>query len=606
MDTRMIEVAIGLALVFALVSLLVTAMQEASASLFAQRGRNLRKAIVSFVGDDERFATALLRQPLIVSLAVGDSSAVRRPSYMSADIIVSSLISQFVTAGVRPSTPSEWVAAVKSASTAGATGADSSAAVPKPEFVSSLASLALGVENDWVAYEARLAAWYNAVGERSIGWYKRQTQGWLFGFGLLVAVTANVNPIVIASSLWNDEPLRKAVVAAAENASASYAQARTGSTTASSVAAGVPASGAASATPLPALLVPTAARRVPQAEAVEKQLAQLKASLWSLLERANAASGGATQDVRRALNAAIDLRGKLDQWRVPDDGSTARLRARAEADAEIDELLADLTRLLPSTTAANATARQHLQTLEQAIAGERKALSEPRVARSSASCAKVEEAAARDLCLRLNDLSELQAAGLPIGWSPPALPRVVSPNCPSASDVPADCDNTWMWMNWALVPVGWFVTALAATLGAPFWFDLLGKLIKLRGSGARPSDADAASAGTTTSTAGTVGSGTLTRSTPAAVPPGAEREPMSDALNADEKALKVAEIERIQRVVELSGAQVSGRFDAATRLAIIAWQKKQPGVEASGELTAAQIQQLLGHAPAKDDDGYLG
>lgn len=600
MDTRMIEVAIGLALVFALVSLLVTALQEFVASASSQRGRNLHKAIVSFVGDDERFASDLLRQPLIVSLAVGDRDARRLPSYMSSDIIVTSLISQLTTGGVRPASPGEWIAGVRSASAAGS----SSEGKPKPEFVSSLASLAQGVENDWAAYEARLAAWYDAVGERSIGWYKRQTQWWLFGYGLAVAAAANINPIVIASSLWNDEPLRKAVVAAAEDASATYAQARAGASAGSSVAAALPASGSASAPPVPALLTSAAPRRVAQADAVETYLAQLKASLWALLERGGPTSE--SQNLQRALNDAIDLRSLLDKRRLPDDGSTARLRARVEADAEIDERLADLTRLLGSGT-TQAVARQQLRSLEQAITGERKALSEPSVTRDSARCAKVEDASARDLCLRLNDLAGLQAVGLPIGWSPPALPRVVSPDCPSAAAKPTDCDNSWMFMNWVLLGVGWLVTALAATLGAPFWFDLLGKLIKLRGSGARPADTAATtSTGGSASATGTVGNGTLTRSAPGTTPPSAEAEPMSDALNSAEKALGVSEIERLQRAVELADAQVSGRFDAATRLAIIAWQKKQPGADASGELTAAQIQQLLGRQPAKDDDGYIG
>lgn len=34
---------------------------------------------------------------------------------------------------------------------------------------------------------------------------------------------------------------------------------------------------------------------------------------------------------------------------------------------------------------------------------------------------------------------------------------------------------------WSII--GWFVTALAISLGAPFWFDLLSKLMKVRGSG---------------------------------------------------------------------------------------------------------------------------
>ncbi|MBS1563840.1 MAG: hypothetical protein JST39_05595 [Bacteroidetes bacterium] len=36
--------------------------------------------------------------------------------------------------------------------------------------------------------------------------------------------------------------------------------------------------------------------------------------------------------------------------------------------------------------------------------------------------------------------------------------------------------------------LGWFITALAISLGAPFWFDLLNKIMVLRGAGKKPSD----------------------------------------------------------------------------------------------------------------------
>ena len=33
--------------------------------------------------------------------------------------------------------------------------------------------------------------------------------------------------------------------------------------------------------------------------------------------------------------------------------------------------------------------------------------------------------------------------------------------------------------------LGWLITAAAVSLGAPFWFDLLGKVANLRGSGGK-------------------------------------------------------------------------------------------------------------------------
>ncbi len=39
------------------------------------------------------------------------------------------------------------------------------------------------------------------------------------------------------------------------------------------------------------------------------------------------------------------------------------------------------------------------------------------------------------------------------------------------------------WYDWVLKALGWIVTALAISLGAPFWFDILKKLVNIRGAG---------------------------------------------------------------------------------------------------------------------------
>ncbi len=42
------------------------------------------------------------------------------------------------------------------------------------------------------------------------------------------------------------------------------------------------------------------------------------------------------------------------------------------------------------------------------------------------------------------------------------------------------------WYDWVQKILGWIVTALAISLGAPFWFDLLKKLVNVRSSGKVP------------------------------------------------------------------------------------------------------------------------
>ncbi|MEP6796942.1 MAG: hypothetical protein ABI890_02285 [Lapillicoccus sp.] len=65
------------------------------------------------------------------------------------------------------------------------------------------------------------------------------------------------------------------------------------------------------------------------------------------------------------------------------------------------------------------------------------------------------------------ELAKLQTtAGLPVGWS--------------SMTTPGDA------YGWLLKLLGWGLTALAASFGAPFWFEALSKLGSLRNTGAKP------------------------------------------------------------------------------------------------------------------------
>ena len=83
-----------------------------------------------------------------------------------------------------------------------------------------------------------------------------------------------------------------------------------------------------------------------------------------------------------------------------------------------------------------------------------------------------------------NDQEKLKALGsdlnklredlrpLPIGWD----------------DSPGRLDHGWAASagGWISKILGWLFTAFAIMLGAPFWFDLLGKFVQLRASGSKP------------------------------------------------------------------------------------------------------------------------
>ncbi|HEX7766175.1 MAG TPA: hypothetical protein VF443_05640 [Nitrospira sp.] len=76
---------------------------------------------------------------------------------------------------------------------------------------------------------------------------------------------------------------------------------------------------------------------------------------------------------------------------------------------------------------------------------------------------------------------------LPIGW-PPCSPSDKTGQPARASGADRTCPTEQSaWLRFALFKiVGWFITGLALSLGAPFWFDTLSKFMNVRGSGAKP------------------------------------------------------------------------------------------------------------------------
>jgi hypothetical protein len=88
--------------------------------------------------------------------------------------------------------------------------------------------------------------------------------------------------------------------------------------------------------------------------------------------------------------------------------------------------------------------------------------------------------------LVVRQVTDLESLHLPIGWTweaKSALPCVRG-KVDAAGTVSCQALS---WGAWGLVMIGWVLTALAVSLGANFWFDVLSKVLNLRGAGARVS-----------------------------------------------------------------------------------------------------------------------
>lgn len=103
------------------------------------------------------------------------------------------------------------------------------------------------------------------------------------------------------------------------------------------------------------------------------------------------------------------------------------------------------------------------------------------------------------LAASMEDLEELQ---LPIGWDVPdatpgetGLAAIRLVNEDSSDDWPGPIWPPWdraAWARWLTAldqhMLGWILTILAVSLGAPFWFDMLNKVMAIRSAGKSPEE----------------------------------------------------------------------------------------------------------------------
>jgi len=98
------------------------------------------------------------------------------------------------------------------------------------------------------------------------------------------------------------------------------------------------------------------------------------------------------------------------------------------------------------------------------------------------------QVAQEDLKKFAGRVQELDKLGLPIGFTC-LNPLMQGGASRGLKQLVSECYTQAKKQDsggWVLKLIGWLITGLAVALGAPFWFDLLNKLVNLRGSGPRP------------------------------------------------------------------------------------------------------------------------
>ncbi|MBZ5510991.1 MAG: hypothetical protein LAN70_07445 [Acidobacteriia bacterium] len=202
--SAVLEVAIGLALVYLVLALICSTVTESVAGVFQLRSKTLGKGITSLLDEGSpagaKVAQQFLSHPLIKKI----SDKGRLPSYISPQLFARVLV-DIISPGQAGRSPTE---------------AEITAAVdqmPDSELRSSLKAVVSG--RSLASAEERIAAWFDSSMERVSGWYKRKAQVVALAAAVVITIFANADTVQVTNALWSEPELRAQVVQQAQQAS---------------------------------------------------------------------------------------------------------------------------------------------------------------------------------------------------------------------------------------------------------------------------------------------------------------------------------------------------------------------------------------------------
>jgi len=202
MINAVFDVVIGLALMFLLLSLICTIINEFIASICHLRARNLAKGIDDIIDDEN-----LLRVFKSVKFfeMAGRASGRKGPSYIPSKTFALSLLEALDPEG--ESFVDKKMADVRKA-------IDS---LQDSKVKGTLSTLARDAQDDFERYRNSTAEWFDNMMDRLGGKYKRNMQYLSISVAALLVVAINADSIQVATALWKDEVLRESVVQSATN-----------------------------------------------------------------------------------------------------------------------------------------------------------------------------------------------------------------------------------------------------------------------------------------------------------------------------------------------------------------------------------------------------
>lgn len=216
--SEILDVAIGVALVFLMMSFLATAIREAFESVIKARAVHLERGIRELLADPggTGISRAFYEHPLIFSLFKGEyHPAPRRffggalPSYVPARNFADALIDLAIRGPVK----NEYAILQTDAVTSVPALRANVGRLRSPQLIRAVLTATDHAGDDMNVVRKNLENWFDSGMDRVSGGYKRFTHFWLFVIGIALAAGLNVNAITITNHLARNKALRESLVA---------------------------------------------------------------------------------------------------------------------------------------------------------------------------------------------------------------------------------------------------------------------------------------------------------------------------------------------------------------------------------------------------------
>jgi len=238
-QTPILDVAVGLIVVYIMLALACTSFNEWLAQALSFRAQTLKKVLLGLFGSDQQglqFAKNLYEHPIFDSLTPGRPGSL--PEFVPANLFSLALADHLeLTPRVSPaaSTPDKGTDAANSAPAA---NAEAQVTPPTTDSIINaindaplndkqkqlLLSFVVGANDDLDKFRGNVENWFNAAMDRASDWYKKRTQITIFFIAIIIVSLCNADTIMIVNRLWTNPVAREKMIVDAKGLAKEEAQ----------------------------------------------------------------------------------------------------------------------------------------------------------------------------------------------------------------------------------------------------------------------------------------------------------------------------------------------------------------------------------------------